>query len=193
MNGAQSPHFADQRGSASVVTRAKRMAQTGEAVRRPSCLIPGMSKHHENESAAFAGPLQHRRRCRQLALTTVVNTSQRGSTGGVPKWHETCTASTKIPERPFPVLSVHTAWTEVGLLTCQHINFSFGVLATKSPHFADQRGSTGGAERDHALCALAPHRSRLRLKAPCPVLVGSPAPATWRCATSLGRGSRKTH
>ena len=53
MNGAQSPHFADQRGSAGVVTRAKRMAQTGEAVRRPSCLIPGMNKHHENEPAAL--------------------------------------------------------------------------------------------------------------------------------------------
>ena len=131
MNVTQSLHSADQRGSASVVTRAKRMAQTGEAMCRPSGLIPGMSEDHKNESAAFVGPLHHHRRCRQLALTNVVNTSQ--------------------------------------------------------------RGSAGRAERDHTLCALAPHRSLSRLKAPCPILVGSPAPATWRCATSLGRGRRKTH
>ena len=134
MNVTQSLHSADQRpGSASVVTRAKRMAQqTGYAMCRPSGLIPGMSEDHKNESAAFVGPLHHHRRCRQLALTNVVvNTSQ--------------------------------------------------------------RGSAGRAERDHTLCALAPHRSLSRLKAPCPILVGSPAPVTWGCATSLGRGRRKTH
>ena len=57
MNVTQSLHSADQRGSASVVTRAKRMAQTGEAMCRPSGLIPGMSEDHKNESAAFVGPL----------------------------------------------------------------------------------------------------------------------------------------